>query len=468
MSRRGSNEGSIRKRSDGRYEVRITTGINYETGKPNRASFYAKNKEDAKNILQTEIYKTRVLKINDTVTVTLGQWLKEWLEVYMKNTLKQSTFISYRGYINNHFAVISNIKLKDITPKIIQELYNHKFKEEKLSPKTIKNMNNCLHKALSQAQKEGFLLNNPCDAVNTPRSQYKEIEVLNLDEQKKLIRESYNHRYGVFIRLVLSTGLRIGELLGLQWQDVDFYNCCISVKRTLNRLNTYSGNKKTEIVLDAPKSKNSIRVIPISSGALDDLRKWAEVQKKDKEIASEAYLNSGFVVTNELGNYIEPRTFRDYYRNILKKAELKSFTFHALRHTFATRAMERGMDSKTLSVIMGHYSVSFTLDTYAHVLNEHKKEEIKIMDDLYSLGMCNNNSNLMYPIIVRKDEQKNYTLIAPDFSEQITDLKSIEDGIESLKSIIKDKYKSRFVPQPSKVENLDISEKESILFIHVN
>ncbi|MCI1958124.1 MAG: site-specific integrase [Clostridia bacterium] len=374
MTRRGSNEGSIRKRNDGRYEVRITTGINYETGKPNRASFYAKNKEEAKNILQTQIYKTRVLKINDTGTVTLGQWLKEWLEVYMKNTLKQSTFISYRGYIKNHFAVISNIKLKDLTAKIIQELYNHKFKEEKLSPKTIKNMNNCLHKALSQAQKEGFIFTNPCDAVNTPRSEYKEIEVLSLEEQKKLIRESYNYRYGVFVRLVLSTGLRIGELLGLQWQDINFDSCCIFVKRTLNRLNTYSGETKTEIVLGVPKSKNSIRMIPLSSGALNDLKKWTEVQNKDKETASEAYINSGFVVTNELGNYIEPRTFRDYYRNMLKNAGLKSFTFHALRHTFATRAMERGMDSKTLSVIMGHFSVSFTLDTYAHVLNEHKKE----------------------------------------------------------------------------------------------
>lgn len=464
MSRRGTNEGSIRKRSDGRYEVRITTGIDYKTGKPKRASFYAANKEGAKAILQKEIYKTRFLQTNDTGTVTLGQWLNEWLETYMKNSLKQSTFISYRGYIKNHFNGISDIKLKELTIKVIQGLYNYKFEEEKLSPKTIKNMNNCLHKALSQAQKEGLILNNPCDGAHIPRGEYKEIEVFTLEEQKKLVQESYNHRYGVFIRLVFVTGLRIGELLGLQWQDIDFVNSCISVKRTLNRLNTYSGKKKTEIVLDTPKSKNSARVIPISSGALEDLKKWKGVQQKDKELASVAFTDSGFVVTNELGSYIEPKTFRDYYHRMLEKAGLRRFTFHALRHTFATRAMERGMDSKTLSVIMGHYSVAFTLDTYTHVLSSHKKEEIKVMDDLYSLGMCKTTEKQMYPIIVEKTKD-GYSLNSPDFEEMTINVHDLEVGMAKIKELLKEKCNDLYIPEPSKIEDLKVPNNGWVMFV---
>ena len=466
MGRRGTNEGSIRKRSDGRYEVRITTGIDYKTGKPKRASFYAANKEGAKAILQKEIYKARFLQTNDTGTITLGQWLEEWLETYMKNSLKQSTFISYRGYINNHFNGIADIKLKELTIKVIQGLYNYKYEEEKLSPKTIKNMNNCLHKALSQAQKEGLILNNPCDGAHIPRGEYKEIEVFTLGEQKKLIQESYRHRYGVFIRLVFVTGLRIGELMGLQWQDIDFINSCISVKRTLNRLNTYSGKNKTEIVLDTPKSKNSARVIPISAGAMEDLKKWKEVQQKDKALASSAYKDSGFVVTNELGSYMEPKTFRDYYHRMLEKAGLRRFTFHALRHTFATRAMERGMDSKTLSVIMGHYSVAFTLDTYTHVLSSHKKEEIKVMDDMYSLGMCKTAEKLMYPIIVEKTED-GYSLASPDFEEIAIDVHDLAVGMEKIKTILNEKCKECFVPEPSKIEDLKVSHNEWVMFVSV-
>jgi len=113
------------------------------------------------------------------------------------------------------------------------------------------------------------------------------------------------------------------------------------------------------------------------------LRDWKAVQDNDRALAGDNYCDSGMVVTNPLGGYIEPRTFKDYYNNILELAGLRHFTFHALRHTFASRAMEQGMDAKTLSVILGHYSVSFTLDTYAHVLNAHKIQGMALMENLY-------------------------------------------------------------------------------------
>jgi integrase len=117
---------------------------------------------------------------------------------------------------------------------------------------------------------------------------------------------------------------------------------------------------------------------------IDELRAWQNVQSADAQLASTAYQNCGMVVTNPLGMYIEPRTFKDYYNQILTASGLGHFTFHALRHTFATRALEQNMNSKTLSTILGHYSVSFTLDTYAHVLDTHKRDGIQLMEELFA------------------------------------------------------------------------------------
>ena len=139
----------------------------------------------------------------------------------MKQSLKQSTYVSYRGYIENHIArAFPTIKLKDVTTRLLQDFYNYKIQDEGLSPKTITNLHLCLHKAMQQAVLEHHLNFNPCDAVNLPRNEKPQIEILTREEQERLIYTSYQFRYGVFIRLVLATGIRLGELLGLRWEDI--------------------------------------------------------------------------------------------------------------------------------------------------------------------------------------------------------------------------------------------------------
>lgn len=136
------------------------------------------------------------------------------LTIYMKNALKQSTYISYEGYIKNHFKpAIGNVELKELTPHFLQMFYNYKA-EGGLSPKIIINMNLCLHKTLDQTMKEGLISSNPASGINLSRGQKPQIEILTRSEQFALLRASYGHHYGVFIRLVLTTGLRLGELLG--------------------------------------------------------------------------------------------------------------------------------------------------------------------------------------------------------------------------------------------------------------
>jgi len=386
---RANGEGSIRQRQDGRYEVRITLGIDFNTGKPKRISKYASTQEEAVKILHEMSY------INDHAPKTfnpikLGEWLDICLNVYMKNSLKQSTYLSYESYIRLYFKrSLGETLLRDITPRLLQQYYNHLFETKTLSSKSISNLNLFLHRALSYAVAEGYITGNPAEMVAIPRGEKPEIVILTRDEQFALMNASYSHRYGVFVRLVLFTGLRLGELLGLMWQDIDFAGGLLHVRRTLNRLNKIDrpdnpNESTTEIVIQSPKSANSCRSIPLLPNVLNDLLAWREVQKQDAIMNAGNYHDSGMLVTNPYGGFVEPRTFKDYYDAILRIAQLPHFTFHALRHTFASRALEQGMDAKTLSMILGHASVAFTLDTYAHVLTDHKIEEMKRMQAVFN------------------------------------------------------------------------------------
>ena len=280
---RSNNEGNIKLRSDGRYEVRVTVDYDKMTGKPKRVSKYAKTKAEAVQLLNQMSF------MNDTspntfTRVTLGDWLDLCLEVYMKNTLKQSTYLSYESYIRVHLKpALGNIPLQELTPRALQLYYNYKAEVEGLSAKTITNINLFLHRALKFAVAEGYINSNPAASVNLPSGDRPQIIILTRDEQMRLIQGSYQHRYGVFIRLVLFTGVRLGELLGLRWEDVDVQGRRIYIRRTLNRLNKAKkpanpNEPTTEIVIQTPKSQNSVRSIPMLPQVLQDLQGWKRMR----------------------------------------------------------------------------------------------------------------------------------------------------------------------------------------------
>ena len=335
--RRGHNEGNIRQRADGRWEVRLSAGIDYKTGKPRRTSTCCNTRQEAIAILQQQAHEVRTQGWRDPMSVTLGEWYEYWLGTYIKDTVKQSTYASYRSYLNKHFCVLGKILLKKLEPHTLQEFYNYKFREEGLSPKTLRNYHMALHKCLQQAVKERLLIYNPCDAVTLPSGEKPEIVVFTNDQQRALVQASYRHRYGVFIRLNLCTGLRMGELLALKWEDIDFSTAQLHVRRTINRLAKYEahdGENKTEIVFGTPKTKNSRRTIPLTRTMVDELARWKQQQTQDKIRAGDKYTDDGFIVTNEFGHYFEQKTFKDYYDRLLKDADIGHFTFHALRHPY--------------------------------------------------------------------------------------------------------------------------------------
>ena len=143
--RRGHNEGNIRQRTDGRWEVRLSAGIDYKTGKPRRTSTCCNTRQEAIAILQQQAHEVRTQGWRDPMSVTLGEWYEYWLDTYMKDTVKQSTYASYRSYLNKHFCVLGKILLKKLEPHTLQEFYNYKFREEGLSPKTLRNYHMALH-----------------------------------------------------------------------------------------------------------------------------------------------------------------------------------------------------------------------------------------------------------------------------------------------------------------------------------
>ncbi len=389
------------------------------------------------------------------------------MEIYVKDAVRLSTFNSYRTYVRNHFApVLGKHRLIDITPRMLQEFYNFKRTKGNLSPKTIINMNLCLHKALDQAIKEGLISSNPASALNLKRGTKPQIEVLTRDQQMQLLRESLKHRYGVFIRLTLATGLRIGELTGLKWEDIDFQTSLLHIRRSLNRQTKIAASgdgAKTELVLSETKTGSGTRDIPLLRGALDDLRKWRMVQDHDrKKLGDAASAHPEMVVTNELGQYIEPRTFSDHYHSILEAAKLPHFTFHALRHTFATRALEQGMDEKTLSVILGHASVSFTLDTYTHVLDGQKRQEMQRMEELFTLA---DEVPTTYPAVleINSDHVKG---ILPDFPQVVVIEQSMEICVRELTNKLREEIAISIYPStPSAVSDIKPDPGQMVLAI---
>lgn len=386
----------------------------------------------------------------------------------MRNSLKQSTYTSYAGYINNHLApAFPTLKLKDLTAKLLQEFYNYKLTEEKLSPKTIANLHRCLHKALKQAVLEHYINFNPCDAVSLPRNEKPQIEILTHEAQERLMYTSYQFRYGTFIRLTLATGIRLGELLGLRWEDVDVRKNMLHIRRTLNRLHKidYDGiGNSTKIIIQEPKTKNSIRSIPLMQMIINDLQQWRNIQLSDARTAGAMYNDSGFIVTNPFGGYIEPRTFKDYYDKILKASGLEHYTFHALRHTFATRAMEQGMDVKTLSTLLGHYSVAFTLDTYTHVLDSQKHEEMKLLEELFQMPTIPQHQ--LYPVIVTP-VPNGFILNAVDFEELKIEADNIPYGISCIQSAITQKLSNIYPPSPTPNNELVLNIGEFVAMITI-
>lgn len=299
--------------------------------------------------------------------MTYKIWLKEWLTHYIKPSSKQRTFEQYSRAAQIHILpYLGNFKLTDLTSFVLQKFITgltengNKRTCKGLSPNFVKTILSIVRNSLKTAHLVGYLPEYSANKIKCPRSREKQVECFSVGEQKKIEEAALSAKKDKYrgIILCLYTGLRIGELLALTWNDIDFEKSILSVTKTC-----HDGNKngKHLRIIDTPKTENSRRQIPLSKMLVKMLK---EMKKKSK---------SAFVIADgEKPVFI--RSYQRTFELLLKKLGLSHKGFHSLRHTFATRALECGMDVKSLSEILGHKNATITLNRYAHSLWEHKAE----------------------------------------------------------------------------------------------
>lgn len=251
-----------------------------------------------------------------------------------------------------------------------------------------------IHEAINQARANGMILSNPLEGVKLPKQTKPDVRALSLEEQTTLIKTAKAWRFkwpaAFSVILALFTGLRRGEVLGLRWQDIDLNptNPIIHVKNSLSRhMDVHGeGEGKTILQLCDTKTSNSKRDIPIFDDLYKNLISYRESQISLKASKGIAHQESDFVFQSTLFKMYEPRRFYLKYTELLNAAGIVNADFHTLRHTFATRALESGMDVYVLSRLLGHAQASTTLNRYCHALPNHKKSSMEKLSNLFSAG----------------------------------------------------------------------------------
>lgn len=298
----------------------------------------------------------------------ISEIIKLW-ENDKKLYVKKSTYSAYllliENHINPYFADKEQITEEDVQKFVLTEL------RKGLSQKSIKDIIIVLKMILKFAVKQKLLAYNEIEIKFPTVGEKADLEVLNKNDHKKIInylQENFTFKnLGIYI--CLSTGMRIGEICGLLWSDIDVESGIIKVRRTVQRIYVIDGKTRhTEILIDTPKTKNSIRDIPMTT-------ELYKIIKPLKKVVN----NDFYVITNE-AKPTEPRTYRNYYERLIKRLGIPKLKFHGLRHSFATRCIESKCDYKTVSVILGHSNISTTLNLYVHPNMEQKK---KCIDQMY-------------------------------------------------------------------------------------
>jgi integrase len=339
---------------------------------------------------------------------TLGEFLDDWLETVIRGNVRQSTYAAYRGYVENHIKPNIGVEiLAELSAERLQR-FVAKLCGKSLAIKTVRSVFLMLRSALKCAVDYGYMDKNSCDRVRMPKLVERESTAISKTAQRRLeeavINSGDTRHIGILI--CLYTGLRIGEVCGLKWDYVDFARKQLVVKVSLNRVACYDcGEKKTILAETEPKTKKSRRTIPLPEFLLRLLRDLKEKQKSEKrelrtdmgrklkrgsgkyevraDSGKELKSGSGYVISMKSGKPVEPRLMQILYKKLLQSAGIEYVSFHTLRHTFATRAIEAGADVKTLSEVLGHSNTMITVNRYTHSLYEQKRKMMREFDRLH-------------------------------------------------------------------------------------
>lgn len=387
--RRSNGEGSIVKNMRNGIQIgwraSITIGTD-DRGKLVRKQFTGKTQQDVKNKLQ-EYKKQMLMGVLNEDKLTVSDWFYSWLFDYRKQDLKPKSFQRYHGIYKNYIenTDFGNIKLNDLRTTHLQRHYK-KLLDNGVTPTTIRQINTNLKTCLNEAERQGYIQKNWCKLVTLPKKEDdKEVKVLTKEEQEKFLEAIKGHELELLYIVALGTGLRIGEILGLKWSDIDFKNNELHVNRSLQKAAIYEGDKivRYEVQETTPKTKNSFRTIPVPQNIIKKLKAHKKEQNELILLLQEEYDNKNYVFCNKLGKPIEDKRPGRNLKTILTSIGIEPIKFHALRHTYATRLFEAGIPPKTVQHLMGHSDIETTMNIYTKVMPEQKLKAVEKINDLF-------------------------------------------------------------------------------------
>ncbi len=379
--------GTIRKRSDGRWEARYTLGIDPKTGKQIQKSVYGKTQKEVRQKLTAitaEIDDGTYIPPDKT---TVEQWLTIWLKEYMGDK-KYGTVRNYKNVCKYHIIpYIGRYRLSELKPYTIQALYNRLGREEDgkkaLSPKTIHNVHGVLSKALNQAVWNEMIRSNPAQLTTRPRKTRKEITTLSDEQIQKFGALVEQDSYRAILKFILFSGVRESEAIGLTWDCIDFDRGTIRIYRQMLKRTKEAGGYT---LASLKNDKERLLTPPPMLMTMLKEQKMEQVERRMKAGPAWRGWNSveeqktWFVFTTEFGDHYCPQTVYAHFKKIARQIGAEKANVHSLRHTYAVLCLQNGDDVKTVQSNLGHATAAFTLDVYGHVSEKMKQDSAERME----------------------------------------------------------------------------------------
>lgn len=372
--RRGNGEGSITKRADGLYMARYW--VDTPTGKKRKTVYAKTRREIDEKLTRAKADRAQGL-VFEGDRETLGAYLERWLSDVVRDTVKENMLENYTYLARRHIIPeLGHVRLKDIKPEQVRHHYRKKL-DSGLSNRTVQLVHTTLRKALQQAVSDGILPRNVCEAVKAPRRVKKEMRTLTPEQARAFLEAVKGDRLEALYVLAITTGIREGELLGLRWADVDPEGGRLRVLRQLTRT-------KRGLSFTAPK-RGRTRIVRLTNTAVAALKVHKAAQNGERLKAGSLWKDDGLVFTSTVGTPVDVGnlTYRSF-RPLLKRAGLPQIRIHDLRHTAATLLLGKGVHPKIVQEMLGHSTITQTMDTYSHVLPDMQDVAISAMESALS------------------------------------------------------------------------------------
>lgn len=375
LARRGHNEGSITelKNSAGRvtgYRVRISVP---GTGRRKSATF--RTKAEAREWRTSSLAEARQGRLLAGRSDTLSAYLDAWL-LTIKPHLKPRTFDSYQLNVDRLAPLIGHVKLDELRPAHVQEAYN--VLQQTLAPRTVRQVHLTLHKALNDAMAEDRIARNVSQGRKLPRVAQAEMRSYTPEDVHALLVATSGDRFHALWAILATSGLRLGEALGLKWSDVDMSRKSLTIQRALQRQRNGAG-----LVFVEPKSATSRRTVELTATAVDALQSHLERQGFERRGAGETWNDFNLVFPSEVGTPLEQSRVHRHWRKAVVKARIPQFRIHDLRHTVASHLILAGLDSLEVARILGHSNAGLVYDVYGHVAPATKRRAANMLDEMY-------------------------------------------------------------------------------------